>query len=245
MKLDIPDELGRISQYLQRSNETAQHDQIISYYCKYRAAQLAMAAQHRSPAANSYLSKLLDDLENARFKKELNDQDAIKDDIVGQAYVENFALSIFSKADREERGARATRNTSQTFLAAATFLEVCRVFGDLESEISEKIKYAKYQAARILKAVKAGLDPNEERRADSHVNDEIQSSVAEKAFSPVTTRQETPNEDFIKPEKEFNIEKFNIEKAQKHARWAISALNYEDMSTAIEELQKALRELGA
>lgn len=34
-------------------------------------------------------------------------------------------------------------------------------------------------------------------------------------------------------------------KAQKHARWAISALNFEDVNTAIKELRGALETLGA
>ena len=34
-------------------------------------------------------------------------------------------------------------------------------------------------------------------------------------------------------------------KAQKHARWAISALNFEDVKTAVKELQSALESLGA
>lgn len=36
-----------------------------------------------------------------------------------------------------------------------------------------------------------------------------------------------------------------IMKAQKHARWAISALNFEDVPTAVRELEGALRMLGA
>lgn len=36
-----------------------------------------------------------------------------------------------------------------------------------------------------------------------------------------------------------------ILKAQKHARWAISALNFEDVNTAIKELRGALESLGA
>lgn len=33
--------------------------------------------------------------------------------------------------------------------------------------------------------------------------------------------------------------------AQKHARWAISALNFEDVPTAVKELRRALETLGA
>lgn len=36
-----------------------------------------------------------------------------------------------------------------------------------------------------------------------------------------------------------------IAKAQKHARWAISALNFEDVPTAVKELRNALETLGA
>jgi vacuolar protein sorting-associated protein VTA1 len=36
-----------------------------------------------------------------------------------------------------------------------------------------------------------------------------------------------------------------IAKAQKHARWAISALNFEDAETAVKELRAALQTLGA
>ena len=37
----------------------------------------------------------------------------------------------------------------------------------------------------------------------------------------------------------------SIAKAQKHARWAISALNFEDAETAVKELRAALETLGA
>ena len=33
--------------------------------------------------------------------------------------------------------------------------------------------------------------------------------------------------------------------AQKHAKWAISALNFEDVDTAVKELRIALNALGA
>jgi len=35
-----------------------------------------------------------------------------------------------------------------------------------------------------------------------------------------------------------------IAEAQKHARWAISALNFEDVATAVKELRIALGALG-
>jgi len=37
----------------------------------------------------------------------------------------------------------------------------------------------------------------------------------------------------------------SIMAAQKHAKWAISALNFEDVGTAVKELRTALQSLGA
>ena len=37
----------------------------------------------------------------------------------------------------------------------------------------------------------------------------------------------------------------SISKAEKHAKWAISALNFDDVPTAIRELRNALETLGA
>ncbi|CAO2656782.1 Nn.00g055850.m01.CDS01 [Neocucurbitaria sp. VM-36] len=43
----------------------------------------------------------------------------------------------------------------------------------------------------------------------------------------------------------FRDDEDSIMEAQKHAKWAISALNFEDASTAVKELRIALRALGA
>ena len=52
------------------------------------------------------------------------------------------------------------RQTADTFQAAAAFLDLCQIWGPLEPEIASKVKFAKYHSLRILKAIKAGEDPN-------------------------------------------------------------------------------------
>lgn len=52
------------------------------------------------------------------------------------------------------------RQTADTFQAAATFLDLNQIWGPLEPEIASKVKFAKYHSLRILKAIKAGEDPN-------------------------------------------------------------------------------------
>jgi vacuolar protein sorting-associated protein VTA1 len=43
----------------------------------------------------------------------------------------------------------------------------------------------------------------------------------------------------------YNVDPESVAKAQKHAKWAISALNFEDAETAVKELRLALQTLGA
>ena len=47
-----------------------------------------------------------------------------------------------------------------TFQAAYTFLELLQIWPPIDAEITAKIKFAKYHALRIAKAIKAGEDPN-------------------------------------------------------------------------------------
>jgi vacuolar protein sorting-associated protein VTA1 len=56
---------------------------------------------------------------------------------------------------------RHARQTATTFDAAATFFHVANIWGPVDQETQQKIKYAKWNAARIIKAIKEGKDPNE------------------------------------------------------------------------------------
>ena len=49
----------------------------------------------------------------------------------------------------------------------------------------------------------------------------------------------------VTDEGNYEVDEESILKAQKHARWAISALNFEDVNTAVKELRGALKTLGA
>lgn len=55
----------------------------------------------------------------------------------------------------------SARQTADTFQAAATFFELVNIWGPPDGEIQAKIKYAKWNAVRIAKALKEGKDPNE------------------------------------------------------------------------------------
>lgn len=99
-----------------------------------------------------------------------------------------------------------SRQTADTFQAAAIFLELCQTWGELDPEIAGRIKFAKYHAVRIVKAIKAGEDPNatnpapqKEDEDEAIVGDpEVQAfdeGVAEQASKPrQASVEEIPDE---------------------------------------------------
>ncbi|GAA5920009.1 hypothetical protein JCM1841_000374 [Sporobolomyces salmonicolor] len=155
--LAVPSELKPISPYLARATELAIADPVISYWCTYYALQQAMTLGSKDPESQVFLFGLMDKLEAMKAEHENND--AVTEDHAASAYIENFALKIFAQADSEDRKGKATRLTAKKFLAAANFLELLSVFGEVGSENREKIKYSKWKAADIAKAFREGRTP--------------------------------------------------------------------------------------
>jgi vacuolar protein sorting-associated protein VTA1 len=92
--------------------------------------------------------------------------------------VEQFAQETLDRAERVIKANKVTqyvrltplllgdanhfpRQTAQTFDAAATFFHLVNIWGPPDNETQQKIRYAKWNAARIAKAIKDGNDPNE------------------------------------------------------------------------------------
>jgi vacuolar protein sorting-associated protein VTA1 len=119
-----------------------------------------------------------------KFQNGNRDNDAITDSMAASAYVEEFGLEVFGRAEAALRANKVTKQTADTFQAAATFLELCQIWNPLEAEVAAKVKFAKYHAVRIAKAIKAGEDPNatnpriEEPAEDSLVEKSTESDAA-------------------------------------------------------------------
>ncbi|KAL2255842.1 hypothetical protein VTK26DRAFT_2625 [Humicola hyalothermophila] len=134
---------------------------IMAYWCEYWAVNQILAKQLHTANEDilRYTTSLMDKLEQT--KAEYADEDAVTDDAAGQAYVEQFAQETLDRAERVVRANRVTQQTATTFDAAATFFHVANIWGPVDQETQQKIKYAKWNAARIIKAIKEGKDPNE------------------------------------------------------------------------------------
>ncbi|KAI8917081.1 Vta1 like-domain-containing protein [Powellomyces hirtus] len=296
-----PDELKFVTPYLQRSQELQGKEPIVAYYCKYYAVKLAVEKGMQSKEGKAYLFSIMDEIE--LDKKNLAGNEVISNDVVGYAHIENFALRIFHNADSEDRQGRASKKTAKTFLAASMFLELLKVFGEIDTEVKDKVRYSKFKAADIIKAIREGRTPTPgipgEERDDAvdggqptaadephpdfgspydpsfdpaaipprtPTNFEPNSypppggtpysatppsthSYPTSAPKPVAASSRTSAPDAAPPISPTAANKFGaaydssfkaIQAAQKHSRFAISALQYDDVKTAIENLEQAL-----
>ncbi|KAL2798227.1 Vta1 like-domain-containing protein [Aspergillus keveii] len=149
-----------IGRFAVRAAQLEKAKPIIAYWCNYWIAnQIIEKGLHTADdEVKLYTVDLMEKLE--QFKVENPDNDAILDSMAANAYVEQFALEVFGRAEAAMRADKVTKQTADTFQAAATFLELCQIWNPLEAEAAAKVKFAKYHAVRIVKAIKAGEDPN-------------------------------------------------------------------------------------
>ncbi|KFY74444.1 hypothetical protein V499_05523 [Pseudogymnoascus sp. VKM F-103] len=198
-----------IARFAQRAAQLEQVKPAIAYWCEYWIVnQLIARGLHNTDSeCLQYTSKLMDKLEQTKSK--YADDDAIIDDTAGQAYVEQFGLETFERADRAVQANKVTKQTADTFLAASTFLELLNIWGEADQEIQAKLRYAKWNAVRIIKAIKEGKDPNEsnpipepgpEEAPDQASESELQQLGSNQSRPPPPTAEDVPDEqDLMSP----------------------------------------------
>ncbi|KKA28559.1 hypothetical protein TD95_002907 [Thielaviopsis punctulata] len=167
MSAAIPDGLRQpeLVRYLLRANQLRQIKPAISYWCEYYVLDQIISRQLHTADQDclAWTTALMDRLEQT--KTENADNDTITDDTAGQAYVEQFAQQAFERGERVLRANKVTKQTAETFDAAATFFSLAKVWGPIDEETRQKILFCKWNAARILKALRAGEDPNDSNPA--------------------------------------------------------------------------------
>ncbi|KAF2662865.1 DUF605-domain-containing protein [Lophiostoma macrostomum CBS 122681] len=150
-----------IAQAAKRAVQLEQFRPIVTYWLRYYMIQkvISKGLHLADQECTAYASDLMEDLEQTKAQHPT--EDAIHDETAAYAYCEQFALKTFTKGDNEIRANKVTVATVDTLTAASTFLELLSIWKDPpEAEIQAKLKYAKYHALRITKAIKAGEDPN-------------------------------------------------------------------------------------
>ncbi|KAJ6660165.1 hypothetical protein lerEdw1_018092 [Lerista edwardsae] len=249
------------------------------------AMQTGMKTDSKNPECRKFLCKLMDQLE--AMKKQLGDNEAITQEIVGCAHVENYALKLFLSADNEDRAGRFHKNMIKSFYTASLLIDVLTVFGELTDEAPplavEPLSSKTYifTCVSILKPKSLEDNENEEEDSPAPHDQEAQPSsttfesgnvpasnftgihIPPGAHAPANTPAEVPHSagatsSTIQPTPQnipivdpslYNIQAAgeicltpeDFARAQKYCKYAGSALQYEDVSTAVQNLQKALK----
>eukprot|EP00891_Asterochloris_glomerata_P009204 jgi/Astpho2/9204/Aster-07162 len=127
----------------------------IAYYCYLYAVIKGMDMKDRHPKIDGIVKSLIEKLEQMR-------QVVQPDKEADAAIVEDFALRLFTEADRVDRAGRANKLTAHKFYAACNFLEILTQFspdGTLEPDLLEKQRYALWKSTEINKAIREGRAP--------------------------------------------------------------------------------------
>lgn len=144
---------------------------------QYQPQGLAIPKNERDPKITGLLNSLLVKLEATKPDALLAGEQADK------AYLEDFALKVFHRADKVDRAGLADKKTAVTYLASFYFFEVgsccgqtalpptpatqiLAQFGELAPDVAEKQRYAAWRAADINKALREGRTPTPVPTAD-------------------------------------------------------------------------------
>jgi hypothetical protein len=128
----------------------------MAYHCKLYGVQKVLAlckeneGNPKAAEAKSYLMGELEDLEAMKAAM----GELPKDDC--KTHVENFVLSVFAKADKEERTCETiTKQNAIEFKRAGDFIAVLSLFDDcMTAEWENRKKFCTYKAGTIMKALK-------------------------------------------------------------------------------------------
>jgi vacuolar protein sorting-associated protein VTA1 len=209
MPLEVPPELKKIAPFIKRAEEldkdvTAPESRLVAYYLRQYAVQLGIPVAGSSPAAKACLGKILGDLEKEKDKMSAFTRDE------AAFLCRKFADNVFNKADNEDRAGLAEKGTGKTFYAAQLFLQMLEQFStegddsELALEDKKKIKYCKWKAAEILKALKEGRKPTPGAYGDDALDfleDEAPAEEAPKASTekPLVQTVTKDDDDFGLP----------------------------------------------
>lgn len=165
---NVPDEIKKlIGPTIKRANEIEQIDPAISYFCKLYASELVISegSYKSNDKIASYAMNLLDEIEKLKNEFKESQQDIfelISDKESAYAHTENFAISVFNRAFLEVKNHKTTKLTPDKFMASVVFMNLLKLWNPIfTEEIEMKIKYAKFHAARILKAFRSNQNPND------------------------------------------------------------------------------------
>ena len=176
--------------------------------------------------------------------------DAITSEIVATAHIENYAVKLFNWADKEDRASNFGKNVVKAFYTAGNLFDIMQVFGELTPEVAQRRKYAKWKAAYIHNCLKNGEQPTPgPMGGDDEEEIAPASEPGAGGWATQIPKEEpipnipAPTPTISQPIEEgssSSMKPEDVMKVQKLCKFAASAMDYEDVNTAIKNLTEAL-----
>ncbi|KAL7670631.1 hypothetical protein ACOME3_005564 [Neoechinorhynchus agilis] len=209
--MSTPQSLSFLLPYLRIAVDHDNRDSVVSYYVRMYCVKRGMEnSQGEEP--RQFLASILSQLESEKIK--LVNNDIIGNEEAALQHISQYAVQLFLKADDIDRSGQSDRTTARLFMTAAFLFDVCEMLADgaLDDELTSIRKMAKIKSAQIYNLLKK---PN---------------------VQPVD----------IEPQIEMNTQHDHpdrveaVQQAQKLCKFTISALQHDDVQTAVEYLTKSL-----
>ncbi|CAF0789332.1 unnamed protein product [Brachionus calyciflorus] len=261
-----PEALKQIKPYMTLALQLEQkNERCVGYYCRLYSVQRGMEINKSAPECKKFLIQLMDLLE--AIKKQNPSDESIHSEVVGQAVVEKYALRIFEKADDDDRQARFSKNLVKQFYSAGLLFDVLNCFGELSEDLVVKKQYAKRKAMYLNKCFQTGETPIPgpligENTGEGEDFDGSKNETNEQSYNYQPTQNFQPTNNYQSPgsmpkpethkynapsyeeenkyETEETLPVEVMQKAQKLCKHAQSALQYDDVPTAINNLEHCL-----
>ncbi|KAL1491707.1 hypothetical protein ABEB36_012265 [Hypothenemus hampei] len=154
----VPAEIKPVAHFMKLAEEHEQRNIVVTYWARMAACRLALkiVPGKKSPEFTVLISEILNWLEKAKGENLSNE--GISSETAAQAIIEEYALTLFNHAEKQDAAEIFNKNTVKTFYTAGILFDVLEQFG-LSEDLHEKQKYAKWKAAYIHNCLKYGEKP--------------------------------------------------------------------------------------
>ncbi|XP_066261648.1 vacuolar protein sorting-associated protein VTA1 homolog [Euwallacea similis] len=154
----VPPEIKPVAHLMKLAEEHEARNIVVAYWARMAACRLAlkMVPGKKSPEVTGLIGEILNWLE--KTKQENKGNDGITNETAAQALIEEYALNLFSHAEKQDAAEIFNKNTVKTFYTAGMLFDVLEQFS-LSEDLHEKQKYAKWKAAYIHNCLKSGERP--------------------------------------------------------------------------------------
>lgn len=269
----VPPALKAIQPYMKIALEHDNRDPVIAYWCRLFSLQAGLKIDRKSKDSLAFLTGIMDWLEKEKIR--LSGNEAVFNEVVAQAHIENYALKLFLWADAEDRKGNFNKNVVKSFFTAGIIFDLLQTYGELTEEVSQQRKYSKWKATYIHNCLKNGITPQAGPNQEEEQFDDFQPGASGMSLpvfptlpdqngygttpssaslsvpgshappsSPSSSNQVSPSStaqiSTICATNGSPLSAEDFARVQKYCKFAGSALQYEDVPTAIDYLQRAL-----